>query len=783
VAGVPAVVLTRAAPPVSARPRPIRRGLRFASRGVLTAVSALIVLLATVELHHAHLNSRDLPDLGRFMRFEFPAIGHIYDTNGQPLIQLAREYRQITQYEDIPVIVRDAIVAAEDKHFFSHNGVDYCSIPRVLGKIRVGPVMGRLAAAERDDTSGLAMFRQGGSTITQQLVRGVFLQRQTSEENSVELRSAGILPRVLSSVLGARNINMVLRKREEVRLSFWVEQQMRERFGSKRRAKEEILSRYASFVYMGGGQYGFARAATYYFGQPLSTFTADDADKAALLAGIMKSPRDYAPTAGDARRILRRRNQILALMAARGFISSDQMTAAQQRTLPAAIQRAPELFQSSAVVAHVLDELATFHAGLGIDDLLNGRIQMYSTVDARVQRIVSDALEAGLERYEQRHPGARGLVQGSIVVLRNHDGGILAEAGGRQVFNGRSASYADFNRVTQSLRQPGSAMKPIVYLAAFRRGGFTLDTVVPDEPISVPDGETRPPKWISNYDGRFKGPIPIRQALAESRNAVAIWMTKQIGIDSILRTSRSLGIRTALERYPTTALGASEMNLLELANAYRTMASGIVAEPHVIRAVVRDSGEMVPAVRREPAPATIDAAALSLIQEGLRGVVRLPAGTAHTLDSRGFPIAIMGKTGTTNEFRDAIFVGSTYGPDGITAAVRIGFDDNRSLGSRETGGRLALPVFRDVMLGVYRDRIVGAAPAFPVRMERNITAFLLPPSPPPAVDGVGDDDMTNRVQHVAGCAPPAETDCPAGMSTSAPGPRYAVRGRPSPATH
>ena len=130
-------------------------------------------------------------------------------------------------------------------------------------------------------------------------MRGVFLQRQTSQENSYQLRNAGLVPRALSSVIGARNVNMVLRKREEIRLSLWIEQQMRERFGSKRRAKEEILARYASFVYMGNGQYGFARAAEYYFGRPLSTFTADDADKAALLAGIAKSPRDYAPTASD----------------------------------------------------------------------------------------------------------------------------------------------------------------------------------------------------------------------------------------------------------------------------------------------------------------------------------------------------------------------------------------------------------------------------------------------------------------------------------------------------
>ena len=330
------------------------------------------------------------------------------------------------------------------------------------------------------------------------------------------------------------------------------------------------------------------------------------------------------------------------------------------------------------------------------------------------------------------------MIQGSVVVLQNRDGRILAETGGRQVFNDRSASYSDYNRVTRSLRQPGSAMKPMVYLAAFRRG-FTLETLVPDEPISVSNGTGRPLKWISNYDGRFKGLIPIRQALAESRNAVAIWITEQIGIDSVLRTARSLGVRTALERYPTTALGASEMTLLELANAYRAMASGIVAEPYVIKDVVRASGEVVASSRTRPPPTSIDAAALSLIQEGLRGVVRLPTGTAHVLASRGFPMAVMGKTGTTTDFRDAIFVGSTHGPDGITAAVRIGFDDNRSLGPRETGGRLALPVFQEVMLGVYRDKIVGIAPAFPGRMEQRITAFLLlPPSPSPAAVASSD---------------------------------------------
>jgi penicillin-binding protein 1A len=422
-------------------------------------------------------------------------------------------------------------------------------------------------------------------------------------------------------------------------------------------------------------------------------------------------------------------------MRANGFLSLETTAHAKGRALQTVNHDNPQAFQAPAVVEHVLEEFTRRYADLSVEDLLQGRIHVYATADARVQHIANDALERGLERYEQRHPKARGMIQGSVVVLRNRDGGILAETGGRQVFNGRAASYSDYNRVTQSLRQPGSTMKPIVYLAAFRYGGFSLDTLVPDEPISVPNGRAHPPKWISNYDGRFRGLIPIRQALAESRNAAAVWITDHIGIDSVVRTSRSLGIQTPLARYPTMALGASEMHLLELANAYRTMASGIAAEPYVIESVSRDTGDVVTAIRPGPRPASIGAAALSLIQEGLRGVVRLPTGTAHALASSRFPIAVMGKTGTTNEFRDAIFVGSTYGRDGITAAVWIGFDDNRSLGSNETGGRLALPVFQELMLGVYRDNILTAAESLPARMEARITASLLPLTPSPVADG------------------------------------------------
>jgi penicillin-binding protein 1A len=267
-------------------------------------------------------------------------------------------------------------------------------------------------------------------------------------------------------------------------------------------------------------------------------------------------------------------------------------------------------------------------------------------------------------------------------------------------------------------------MKPILYLAAFRQGALNLDTMVPDEPISVATSRDRPVKWIANYDNQFKGIIPARQALAESRNAVAVWMVQQIGIDSLLQTAQNVGIRTKLQPYDTTALGASEVTLLELANAYRFMASGIHEEPYVIEKVMDSGGETAYNYSPPCCPTNESDGGLSMIQEGLRGVVRIPSGTAHALDSRDFPIPVMGMTGTTNDYRDALFVGSTYGPDGVTVAVRIGFDDNRSLGSQETGAKAALPVFREIMLKTYQERLVGAVPSFPADMEEDIDAYL-----------------------------------------------------------
>ena len=187
------------------------------------------------------------------------------------------------------------------------------------------------------------------------------------------------------------------------------------------------------------------------------------------------------------------------------------------------------------------------------------------------------------------------------------------------------------------------------------------------------------------------------------------------------------------------------------------MASGILAQPHVIRKIVRESGRVAVDDEHGGAPVSVDDPALALIQEGLRGVMRIPTGTAHALDSSGFPIAVMGKTGTTNDFKDALFIGSTYGPTGITVAVRIGFDDNHSLGLKETGGRVALPVFKEILLRVYREKLLGSVPEFPAQMEQSINAYLKGDSLP------GDDMVRLGVSAVAPIDPwPGRSSRPKG---------------------
>jgi penicillin-binding protein 1A len=677
------------------------------------------------------------PDLAALTDNAPPTIGRIDDANGGLLAELALEYRRPVDAQTLPPVLQNALLAAEDKRFFEHDGVDLTAFPRIVGKA--------VAASYRSRHLALP---QGGSTLTMQLVRIVFLRNWTAAENGPVALSDTWLDRMAGAVVGIPTANKLHRKLEEIRLALWLERALGRQLGSQQLAKQEILRRYAAYVYLGDGRYGFAAAAEHYFSRPLASFAAKDAAEAALLAGIPKSPGRYAPSEANLDRCLRRRNLVLRLMRERDYLTDrDELRYA---ALPVALP-SPPTFAAAAghasAVHTVLDALK--NAGdsrVSTQALLEGRIRLRSSVDRRVQALLNDALEQGLKAYEQRHPASRGTIQGSAVVLANADARILALAGGRQVFLDKPTSCNDLNRVTDSRRQPGSAMKPIAYLAAFRHGA-DLDTEVLDAPIAVPMGRGREPKWINNYDSTFEGWIPIRRALAESRNAATIRVVTNVGIAAVVKVAHDLGIHSKLQPYVTTGLGASEVTLLELANAYRTLASGLHAEPWILERVATTDGlELYRHSDASQRP--LQDPSLALIQEGLRGVVRLPGATAHSLASLSVPV--MGKTGTTSDFRDALFVGSTFGPTGVTIAVRIGFDDNRSLGQGETGGRVALPIFRSLIEHVYQAQLLGPAPRFPDALEHSIDAYmsLAPPGEPQLASAAPPDRMPADVAAV-----------------------------------
>jgi len=262
---------------LSARLKAMRRH-RVVLLGIALLAVALPLVPAAWLVHHVYFDRTGMPDLEAFIRFEPPTTGVVRDAHGTVLIELAREYRSIVTYDEVPLILRQAILAAEDKRFFSHSGVDYRVVPRIVQKTAVRSV----SEWWKGGHGFRLLLPQGGSTLTQQLVRGYFLQVLTGRSDRDAMFHSGLAPpRVLSVVLGASAMNKLLRKLEEVRLTLWLEQEMRRRYGSPEQAKREIFARYASFIYLGNGRYGYAAASEYYFGKGLASYTAADAGNAA----------------------------------------------------------------------------------------------------------------------------------------------------------------------------------------------------------------------------------------------------------------------------------------------------------------------------------------------------------------------------------------------------------------------------------------------------------------------------------------------------------------------
>jgi len=553
-----------------------------------------------------------------------------------------REQRELVAIDALPRHLIDAVLAVEDRRFESHHGVD---LRRILGafvaNLRAGGI------------------RQGGSTLTQQLVKNFFLTPERT----------------------------VRRKLQEAVMALLVE---------ARYEKPAILESYLNEIYLGQrgstAIHGIGEAAVFYFGKPASDLGLAES---ALLAAIIQSPNRLSPHRNP-RAATDRRNLVLELMFQQQRIDARQLDRARHRPLGLA-RVTPEQSESR----YFLDLLRRQLPEAYDRDVLTAQgLRIYSTLDPRLQDAAARALKNGLARIEQQVPrlaerpaGAR--LQGCLVALRPQTGEILALVGGRDY--GRS----QFDRCTQARRPAGSVFKPFVYLAGLTpdRGAphITLASRLDDEPIEV---ETEQGVWSpSNIDHEFRGRVPVRTALEKSLNVPAVRLALAVGVDRVAAVARRLGIESRMPRVPSLALGTAEVAPLEMARAYATLANGgIRPTPHTFEDVVA-AGRTLDRRHLDferVMPATHAYLATSLLQ----GVVE--RGTAASVRALGLRGPIAAKTGTSDEERDLWFVGFT--PE-LVAVVWVGFDEPASVGVPSS--RAALPIWAEFVREVVGERVRG----------------------------------------------------------------------------
>lgn len=526
---------------------------------------------------------------------------------------------------DVPSIVVDAVLAAEDERFMTHHGIDPGSLVR---------------AAHVNWVAGEVL--QGGSTITQQIVKNHFLTQE----------------RTFS------------RKLREIPMALLLE---------ARFDKREILECYLATVYLGHdrlvGIYGLAEAAAVYFGKPVAKLTLAEG---AMLAGMIRAPNVYSPIRHP-ETALRRRDQVIDKLAGLGWITAAQAAAAraERPKSPAGRAAPPEAyFMQHVRRALEADGLDPSRLGFGS--------AVFTTLDHRLQRMASEAVEAAGRRLDRNRPGKRSA-QIAVVALDPRDGAIRALVGGRDFLT------SQLDRATRSRRQVGSLFKPFVYLAAIgdRESGVSPATILLDEPISVQiDRTTWTPK---NIDERYRGPVTVRHALEHSLNVPTVQLAESYGIDRIAAFGDRLGLVSAgLPRVPSLALGAFESSLLRVTSAYTIFPrGGERVVPHAVDGVKAPSGVVLQRARqRTERVAAPDAT--YVVHAMLEGVVA--HGTAGEIGRSGLRGSIAGKTGTSNDNRDAWFVG--YTPS-LVVGVWVGFDDDASL--RGGAAQLAVPVWLAIM--------------------------------------------------------------------------------------
>lgn len=547
----------------------------------------------------------------------------------------------------LPPHVIGAVVAIEDRRFFEHSGLDPWGFARaVFANLRAG----RLA--------------QGGSTLTQQLAKNLFLSPERT----------------------------FARKLEELALALWLELRL---------SKADILELYLNRVYFGAGAYGIEAASQRYFDKSARALSVAEA---AIIAGLLKAPSKYSPIASP--EAARSRGRIvLSKMAETGVITPEQEARAGLAGTKFADDRPePGAAGLAYAIDFVLERLPPLSGGG------HGEIIVETTLDAALQKKASEIVVKSLARDGE----ALAVSQAAIVLLDN-EGGIRALVGGRD--------YADsqFNRAVKARRQPGSAFKPFVYLTALERG-MTPDSLTYDLPLTIDGWSPR------NDNGLYIGEINLRRALAQSVNTVAVRLYQQAGTGRVVEAARRLGIKSELRDDASIALGTSEVSLLELTGAYGALATGgTVIEPHAIRRVRMSSGRVLYAREAASSQQVLDPSVAGQLNSMMHTV--MTSGTGRRAAIPGHPAA--GKTGTSQDFRDAWFVGYT---SHLIAGVWIGNDNGKPM-KRAVGGGLPAGMWRELMMAAHAGKAPLLLPGMsdePAADADLPVAAAEPPRPPQA---------------------------------------------------
>ena len=567
----------------------------------------VLVAAAAVIAWHAW----DLPDTRGIAEFNRRPGLTFVASDGQTIGAYGDIYGGLVELGEMPRWLPQAVLATEDRRFYSHFGLDPIGLLRAAYvNLRTGRIV------------------QGGSTITQQLAKNVFLTHE---------RTLG-------------------RKIQETILALWLERNF---------TKDQILTIYLNRVYLGAGTYGVEAAARRYFGKSARQVGRYEA---AVIAGLLKAPSRFAPTA-DLGRARARGLEVLDRMVDAGYMNERDVAAASREPIRLAVSaggRGARYFTD-----WLIDQVPSF-VGFVERDLV-----IVTTLDAHLQRVAETVIEQALAKE-----GAKGDISQAALVAMTLDGAVKAMVGGRD--HGES----QYNRAAVARRQPGSAFKPFVYLAGIE-AGLSPDDRVSDAPIAIG-------KWSPrNFDDTQRGEITLRDAFARSVNTATVRVAQQAGIDRLIATARRLGLNGELRRDFATALGASETSLIELTSAFAPFANGGNGVLPYAIAEIKDSSGRVLYRRAGSGPGrVIQPGPLAAMTDMLTSVVQRGTGRAAQLDR---PVG--GKTGTSQDFRDAWFVGFTAD---YVAGVWMGNDDGEPM-ERVTGGSLPARTWRAFMIQAHQD--------------------------------------------------------------------------------